>query len=256
MAIHPTAIIESGAVIDPSVEIGPYAYIGARVRLGAGCVVHHHATVDGNTQMGTGNIVSPYAFVGGKTQDLKYRGGEPGLRIGDNNTFREFCTVHCATPADGCTVIGNHNYFLSYAHIAHDCVVGNHIIMSNNGTLGGHVVVEDHAIVGGLTAIHQFCRVGQYAMIGGCAKVVQDVPPFMTAEGNPCEVRTFNKVGLERAGYTEEQIRLVRHIYKTLYRDGLNRTQAVERLKEGPDAGSTLVQAMLDFIAASQRGLC
>lgn len=255
MAIHPTAIVEAGAQLAPDVEVGAYAYIGARVRLSAGCVVMHHATVDGNTEMGEGNVVHPYAYVGGKTQDLKYKGGHPALRIGKGNTFREFCTVHCATPADGATIIGDHNYFLSYTHIAHDCQVGSHCILSNNGTLAGHVVLEDHVIIGGLTAVHQFCRLGEYAMVGGCAKVVQDIAPYMMADGHPAEVRTLNKVGLERNGFTEDAIKLVRQLYKIIYRDGLNRTQALEKLRELPEAKEHVVAHMIEFIEKSERGL-
>lgn len=255
MPIHPTAIVEKGAVLAPDVEVGAYAYIGSRVRMASGCIVQHHATVDGNTTMGEGNTVFPYAFVGGKTQDLKFNGGDPALRIGNGNTFREFCTVHCATPADGATVIGSHNYFLAYTHIAHDCQVGSHCILSNNGTLAGHVVLEDHVIIGGLTAVHQFCRLGEYAMVGGCAKVVQDIAPYMMADGHPAEVRTLNKVGLERNGFSEDAIKLVRQLYKIIYRDGLNRTQALEKIKELPEASERVAAHMIAFIEKSERGL-
>jgi len=253
--IHPTAIVEKGAELAGDVRVGACAYIGAQVRLGPGTIIHHHATVEGDTLLGEGNEVFPYAFIGGKTQDLKYQGGRTGVRIRDSNTFREFCTVHAST-ADGTdTHIGSHNTFLAYSHVAHECVVGNHCIFSNNGTIGGHVVVEDHAIIGGLSAVHQFCRIGQFAMLGGCTKAVQDVPPFMIFDGNPGEVRSYNKVGLERAGKSSEDVETARAIYRTFYHAGLNRKDALARLAAHPRASSWLVQAVLQFAKHSTRGL-
>jgi len=148
MSIHPTAIIEKGAQLHESVEVGAYAYIGGRVKLGEGCKVMHHATVDGNSSLGKNNVIHPYAYIGGKTQDLKFKGGDPKLIIGDNNEFREYCTVHCGTTEEVATVVGSHNHFLSYSHLAHEVQVGNHIILSNAVQLAGHVVVEDYAIIG------------------------------------------------------------------------------------------------------------
>lgn len=253
--IHPTAIVSNGAELGVGVRIGAYATIGPMVILGDGTEVAHHATVDGKTRMGKGNRVHPYAYIGGQTQDLKYAGGDPGLVIGEGNHFREFCTVHCATPADGETRIGSFNHFLAYTHVAHDCCVGNHVVMSNNGTLAGHVVVEDHVVVGGLTAVHQFCRIGYRSMLGGCSKVVQDVPPYTIAEGNPAKVRTINKVGLERAGMAKEEFAVVRYAFRVLYREGLNFGQAMEKLRHGDHCGSPVVQRVVAFIEGSERGL-
>lgn len=256
MKVHPTAIIEEGASLHPTVVVGAYAYIGAQVQIGAGCEIRHHATVDGKTLLGERNTIHPYAYIGGRTQDLKYRGGYPGLRIGDDNDFREFCTVHGATFEEGWTIIGNANHFLAYTHVAHDCVLGNNIILSNNGTLAGHVQVGDGVVLGGLTAVHQFCRLGSYAMIGGCGKVVQDVPPFFMADGNPTAVKSWNKVGLERHGYSEDQMRVVRQLFKILYRDGLNRTQAMEKIRTECDSQDPVVRILVEFIQGSQRGIC
>lgn len=256
--IHPTAIVAPSAEVDPSVEIGPYAVIGPEVVLGPRCVVGHHATVEGLTILGEDNVIHPYAYVGALTQDLKYRGGRTGTRVGRGNRFREFCTVHAATADGDWTIIGDCNYFLAYTHIAHDCRIGDHVIMSNNGTLAGHVTVEDHVVIGGLTAVHQFCRIGRYAMLGGCAKVVQDVVPYMIADGSPATVRTVNKVGLERAGFGEAQTAAIRRAFKTLYREGLNHTQALDRLRqEAADdpPGEEGVSVIIRFIEASQRGL-
>ncbi len=253
--IHPTAVVDNNARLEDGVIIGAYAFIGPKVRLGADTVVHHHATVEGNTRLGKENEIFPYALVGGKTQDLKYKGGEPGLEIGDHNVFREFCTVHTATEDENSTIIGSHNNFMAYCHVAHNCTLGDHIIMSNNATLAGHVTLEDHCIIGGLTAIHQFCRIGLYAMLGGCAKVVQDVPPYMICDGNPAKTRAINKIGLERAGYSESEITLIRQAYKTLYREDLNRSQALEKLKQNDSADTPILRRLIDFIENSQRGL-
>ncbi len=254
--IHPTAVIEPGAVLGAGVAVGAFAWIGARVTLGDGCVVHHHGTVDGLTTMGPGCEVFPHACIGLKTQDLKFAGGAPGTRIGARNVFREFVTVHAATNDGDFTVIGDDNLFLAYAHVAHDCVVGDHVVASNNATLAGHVVIGDHVIIGGMGGVHQFCRVGPRAMVGGMSKVVQDVPPCFIADGNPATIRGFNRVGLERAGFDEARIERVKAAYKTLYRAGLNRSQAVAALEARPDATSAEIAAVLDFVRASERGIC
>ena len=253
--IHPTAIIEDGAQLAADVEVGAYAYVGPMVRLGPGCRLHHHATVEGNTSMGTGNEVFPYALVGGRTQDKKWTGEEAPVEIGDNNIFREFCTVHPATFADKATRIGSDNLFCAYSHIGHECTVGDHCILSNNATLGGHVRLGDHVIIGGLTAVHQFCQVGSGAMIGGCCKLLQDVMPRMLAEGYPATHRTINKVGLQRTGFSEEDIRLAGRIYRLVFRKGLNRSQALEALQSGELGKHQLLDEAIAFIGGSERGL-
>ena len=253
--IHPTAILEEGAQLEDGVTVGAYAYIGARVRLGPETVVMHHATVDGATEMGGHNEVHPYAYVGGKTHDLKYTGGTPGLRIGSGNVFREFSTVHCATEAEGETVLGDNNLLLAYSHIAHECRVGDRLIMSSHAALGGHVRIGDRANIGWGAGIHQFCRVGDHAMVGAASKVVQDVPPYMIADGSPAMVRTINKVGLERAGFSAEEVALARRLFKAFYREGLNRGQAAEKVAGEIDVTSPLAAGFLRFAAESERGL-
>lgn len=200
--IHPTAIIEDGAQLGENVSIGAYAYIGGEVTLGDGCVIQHHATVEGYVIMGRENEVFPYALIGGKTHDLKFKGGHPGLRIGDHNEFREYVTVHPATDDGDFTVIGNHNHLLAYSHIAHDCILGDHIVMSGHGALAGHIPVGDHALIAWGSGVHQFCRIGAHAMVSACSKAVKDVPPYMIVEGTPAEVRAINKVGMERRGFS------------------------------------------------------
>jgi UDP-N-acetylglucosamine acyltransferase len=253
--IHPTAIVESGAQLAPDVEVGAFGYVGAGVTLGAGTRLHHHASVEGNTVLGEHCEVFPYACIGGKTQDLKFKGGNPGLRIGDRNVFREYVTVHCATNDGELTRIGSDNVLLATCHVAHDCLLGNHIVMSNGAVLAGHVVIEDHVVIGGYGGIHQFCRLGTFAMLSATAKLVHDLPPFFIADGKPAEVRAINRVGLERRGFTPEQLERVKQIYRILYRDGLNRTQALEKLAGHAEAASPEFQRMLEFAQRSERGL-
>ncbi len=251
--IHPTAVIDSSAEIGDECEIGPYCIIGPNVQLGAGCWLQHHVSISGPSQIGLGNRFYAFSSIGQQTQDLKYVGEPTFLKIGDHNTFREFCTVHRGT-GQGCTTrIGNRGNFLAYSHIAHDCIVGDGVIFSNNGTIAGHVVVEDHAIIGGLTAVHQFCRIGKHAITGGCSKIVQDVPPFMIADGNPAEVRGFNKIGMERHGFPEETVKQIKEAYRTIYRANLNLQQAVERLREQPHGLE--IAHLIAFVTSSQRGI-
>jgi UDP-N-acetylglucosamine acyltransferase len=253
--IHPTAIIEPGAELGPEVEIGAYAFVGAGVVLGAGTRLHHHASVEGNTVVGTACEVFPYACIGGKTQDLKFKGGNPGLRIGDRNVFREYVTVHCATNEGDVTRIGSQNVLLATCHVAHDCVLGDHIVMSNGAVLAGHVIVEDHVVIGGYGGIHQFCRLGAFAMLSATAKLVHDLPPYFIADGTPAEVRAINRIGLERNGFTPEQLDRVKQIYRILYREGLNRSQALEKLAGSPQAESDEFKRVLSFAKTSERGL-
>ncbi|HWL14083.1 MAG TPA: acyl-ACP--UDP-N-acetylglucosamine O-acyltransferase [Opitutus sp.] len=253
--LHPTAIVEPGAQLAADVEIGAYAFVGAGVTLGAGTRLHHHATVEGNTVLGERCEIFPYACIGGKTQDLKYKGGNPGVRIGDRNVFREFSSVHAATFDGQFTTVGSDNTILAYCHIAHDCVVGNRVIMSNYAGLAGHVIVEDHVLIGAYGGVHQFCRLGTHAMLSACSKLVHDLPPYFIADGAPATVRTFNKIGLERSGFTPEQIDRVKQVFRILYRDGLNRTQAMERLGAHEHAATPEFQRLITFAKASERGL-
>jgi len=253
--IHPTAIVEPGARLGSGVRIGAYAFVGAGVTLGSGTHLHHHACVEGNTTVGTECEVFPYACIGGRTQDLKFKGGRPGLRIGDRNVFREYVTVHEATADGDHTVIGSDNYILAYAHVAHDCVVGDHIVISNAVAVAGHVHLADHVTLGGHAGIHQFCRIGTHAMVAGMAKVVQDVPPYLIADGLPATIRAVNKVGLERSGYAPEQLDRIKQLYRILYRDGLNRSQALEKLSAHPDAHTPEFELMVAFARESERGL-
>jgi len=253
--IHPTAIVEPGAQLGAEVEIGAYSYLGPKVVLGAGTRLHHHATIEGNTTLGERCEIFPHACIGTKTQDLKFNGGNPGLRIGDRNVFREYVSVHCATNDGDFTTIGNDNTILAYSHVAHDCIVGNGTVMSNGVMLAGHVTVEDYVVIGGYGGVHQFCRLGAHSMLSATAKLVHDLPPFFIADGTPAVVRAYNKIGLERHGYTPEQLERVRRIYRILYRDGHNRTQALEKLGAHAEVGQPEFQRMLAFAKKTERGL-
>jgi UDP-N-acetylglucosamine acyltransferase len=252
--IHPTAIIHPQAEVGADCEIGPYCVIGAGVTLGAGCWLQSHVVIEGPSRVGAGNRFFSFGSIGQRTQDLKYAGEPTYLEIGDGNTFREFVTVNRGTAPGSKTVIGDRGSFLAYCHIAHDCVVGNDVIFSNNGTLAGHVEVGDRVVLGGLTAVHQFCRLGTLAMTGGCSKIVQDVPPFLIADGNPAQVRGINKVGLERNGVPPEQIRAVKECYRLVYRKDMNVGQAVEQIRSSVE-DSPVLETFVKFISASPRGI-
>jgi UDP-N-acetylglucosamine acyltransferase len=252
--IHSSAIVHPKAQIGSGCEVGPYCVIGENVTLGDGCELHSHVVIDGHTKLGQRNEIFPFASIGLKTQDLKWKEGTTRTEIGDANVFREYVTIHSATGDGEITRVGSHNNILAYCHIAHNCLLGNHVIMSNVATLAGHVTVEDHAIIGGLAAIHQFCRIGKMSMIGGCSKVVQDVPPFMMADGNPAETRTINKIGIERKGISEQAQVVLRQVYKILFREGLTISNALAKIeKELPLLPE--VQYLLQFVRTSERGI-
>lgn len=253
-SIHPTAVIDPGAVIGEECQIGPYCVIGPHVRLGAGCVLHSHVILDGYTVLGRENILFPFASIGLQSQDLKWKGGVTLVEVGDRNTFREHVTVHSATAEGDATRIGSDNHILAYSHIAHDVQLGNHIIMSNVATLAGHVLVEDYAVIGGLAGVHQFCRVGTMSIIGGCSKVVQDVPPYMLTDGNPARARTVNKVGIERNGISEEAQSAIRKAGRILFQDKLTVSNALVRIEaELPRCKE--IQHLCEFIRTSKRGI-
>jgi UDP-N-acetylglucosamine acyltransferase len=254
MSIHPTAVVDPEAEIASDVIVGPYCVVGREVTIGAGCWLQNQVTICGPVRIGTGNRFHSFCSIGQQTQDLKYVGEPTYLEIGNDNCFREFVTVNRATAVGSVTRVGHRGNFLAYSHIAHDCVVEDEVIFSNNGTLAGHVLVQSHAIIGGLTAIHQYCRIGKHAITGGCSKIVQDVPPFLIADGNPAEVRGVNVVGLERRGVPAETIRVLKESYRILYRSKLNTKQAVEELQKS--FGDVVeVKELIDFIEKSERGI-
>src|SRR3954469_5662555 len=252
--IHPTAIIHAKAKVPATCHIGPYCVIGEHVRIGDHSQLHSHVVIDGHTTLGRGNEIFPFASIGLKTQDLKWKGGTTRTQIGDNNTFRECVTIHSATADGESTIVGSRNHILAYCHIAHNVVLGNNIIMSNVATLAGHVTVEDHAVIGGLAAIHQFCRIGAFSIIGGCSKVVQDVPPYMLADGNPATTRTINKVGLERNNISEKAQSALKQAYKILFREKLTIPNALAKI-ESDLAALPEIKHLVKFIRKSERGI-
>ncbi|HYJ04983.1 MAG TPA: acyl-ACP--UDP-N-acetylglucosamine O-acyltransferase [Chthoniobacterales bacterium] len=252
--IHSTAIVDAKAEIGPNTIIGPYCVVEAGVVLGPDCWLQHHVTLSGPTVVGAGNKFYAYCSIGQQTQDLKYLGEPTYLEIGNENTFREFVTVNRSTASTGKTRIGNCGNFLAYSHIGHDCTVGDAVVFSNNGTLAGHVQVGDHAIMGGLTAVHQFCRLGRYAITGGCSKIVQDIPPFMIADGNPAKVRGINLVGLERSGFSPESIKVIKEAFRLIYRSKYNTRQAIEAIQQELPASEEINQ-IVEFIQQSERGI-
>lgn len=237
MSIHPTAIVHKNAKIAEDVQIGPYAIIGENVQIGKGCKIFSHAVI------------------GSPSQDLKYKGEKTYVRIGENTTIREFVTINCATGEGEETVIGNNCLLMAYVHIAHNCRVGDRVIIANCGTLAGHVEVEDKAIIGGLAAIHQFCRIGTLSLIGGCSKVVQDVPPYMIADGHPAKVYSINTVGLRRNNIPETTRNNLKRAFKIIYRSGLTISSAIQRIQEEITPSEEITH-LIEFIQSSSRGIC
>jgi UDP-N-acetylglucosamine acyltransferase len=252
--IHTLSVVDSSARLAEDVIIGPYCTVGPDVTLGKGTVLKSHVNIDGVTEIGEGCTIWPFASIGTQTQDLKFKGGRPGVRIGDRTTLREYVTVNAATYDGDLTVVGSDCHIMAYAHVAHDCVVGNEVIMANAATLAGHVVVEDQAIIGGLSGVHQFVRVGRLSITGGCSKVVQDVPPFMTTDGNPLSVRGINKIGLERRGVDKQVIRGLREAYRLLYRKNLGVKEMVEESRASLSRSPEL-EHLESFVLSSERGI-
>lgn len=255
LVIHPQAIIEPGASIGNNVKVGPWTYIGNDVVIGDDCVIHSHVVIKGPTTIGANNTIFQYASVGEDCQDKKYAGEPTRLEIGNNNVFRENCTIHRGTVQDdNVTIIGDDNLFMAGAHVAHDCVVGSHGIYANNVTLAGHVHIGDYVIMGGMSGAHQFCNIGSHAFVAGGAIVLKDIPPYVMASGHPATPFGLNSEGLKRRGFDKDEILQVRRAYKEIYRKGLTLAEAktaIAALSEGFPA----VQGFLSFIENSSRGI-
>jgi UDP-N-acetylglucosamine acyltransferase len=255
MGIHPTAIVASGAEIDPSCEIGPYAVIGPKVRMGPGNTVGPHAIVEGNTVLGAGNRIFGHAVVGAPPQDLKYKGEDTRLELGDGNVVREFASVHTGTVGGGgVTRLGNQCLVMASAHVAHDCLLGNRVIVATFCALAGHVEAEDGVIFGGLSAVQQFTRVGRLAYVGGVTGLNMDVAPYLMAAGARADVVGINVVGLQRAGFTEEQIARVKSAYKIVYRSKLPLKEALAQVR-AEMGGNPEIDHWVKFIESSERGI-
>lgn len=252
--IHPTAVVDKNADLADGVVVGAYSVIGPEVTIGPKTDIDHHASITGRTTIGSGNRIFPFASIGTIPQDLKYAGEKTALVIGDNNIIREFVTLNLGTAGGGGTTrIGDGNLLMAYVHVAHDCRLGNSIIMANCATLAGHIEVEDHAIIGGLTAVHQFVRIGKYAMIGGASAVTMDIPPFMTASGNRAQLFGLNLVGLKRHGFSKEAIALLKKSYRIIFRSGLTIQESLDKVEKEVTI-TPEVEYLVDFIRSSKRG--
>lgn len=255
MAVHATAVVDPGAQLDASVEVGPYAIIGPQVRIGAGSRIGPHAVLEGPLTIGEHNHIHAHAAVGGAPQDKKYAGEPTELIIGNGNTIREFTTLNRGTvQGGGKTVIGDDNWIMAYVHIAHDCIVGNHTILANSVALAGHVIIEDYAILGGYSLIHQFCKIGAHAFTGMGSKINCDVPPFVVAGSEMSVPRGINTEGLKRRGFTPERIAAIKRAYRTLYISGLPLKEAREKLLEQAQSEPAVAQ-FVDFIDRSERSI-
>ncbi len=257
--VHSTAIVDAKAELDSAVTVGPYAVIGPHVKIGANTTVGAHCVIEGRTTIGRDNRISQFASLGAAPQDKKYAGEPTELDIGDRNTIREFCTFNVGTAQDtGKTRVGDDNWIMAYAHIAHDCQLGNQIILANNATLAGHVHLGDWVIIGGLTGVHQFVKVGAHVMAGFASHVSQDVPPFMMVDGNPLAVRGFNVEGLRRRGFSAARLAAVKQMHRLLYRQGRTLEEARAGINalaaELPDAAADIA-LMTDFLSNVTRGI-
>ncbi|MFQ5508903.1 MAG: acyl-ACP--UDP-N-acetylglucosamine O-acyltransferase [Leptospirillia bacterium] len=254
--IHPTAIIDPKAQLGDQVRIGPYSVIGPDVVIGDGCDIGSHVVIDGRTTLGSGNRIFPHNAIGLAPQDLKFKDEPSRLEIGDNNTFREFMTVHIGTEGGGMlTRIGSDNLFMAYVHIAHDCIIGSGCILANAVTLAGHVTVGDRAVIGGITPVHQFNRIGEGAMVGGGSVVTEDISPYCLAVGNRAVLRGLNLVGLKRQGLNREQIRILKQAYAMIFDGDQPVREAAEKAKSTwPD--DPRIEILTQFITGSDRGVC
>jgi UDP-N-acetylglucosamine acyltransferase len=256
LEIHPTAIIHPKAEIGPGVKIGPYSIVGENVQIGKDTIFDSHVVAEGRTKIGERCHFFPFVSVGAAPQAIRYRDEPTRLTIGNDNRIREFVTINRGTvEGGGETVLGNSNFIMAYSHIAHDCKIGNQVIMANSSTLAGHILVEDFAIVGGLVAIHQFARVGCYSIIGGASGIPQDIPPYTIAAGNRARLYGLNLVGLKRHKFPEGTISALKQAYRILFRSHLTLQKAMDRVeKEVPDLPE--VRHLLEFLKNSKRGTC
>lgn len=252
--IHPTAIVADGAQIADDAIIGPYCTVSADAVIGSGTELISHVVVEGHTILGQGNRVSPFAVLGGRTQDLKFKGGKPGVKIGDNNTIREYVTINAATNDGDYTTVGNDCLILAYSHIAHCCRIGNGVVIVNACQIAGHVVIEDMATIEGSVGVVQFMRVGAMSYIGAMSKITKDVPPYMIGHGDPLEIRSFNRIGMERKGVDEAGRKAVKEAYRILYRQEGSVAEALDRI-EAEVEQTPEIENLLEFCRASKNGI-
>jgi len=254
MRIHSSAIISPGAKLADNVSVGPYSIISDQVSIGADTKIGAHCVIEGNTTIGKNCEIFTGAVVGSRPQDLKFKGETVFLEIGNNNIIREYCTLNPGTGEGSKTIVGNDNLLMAYSHVAHDCRVGNGCVLANNSTLAGHVSIEDKAVIGGIVAIHQFVRIGMLSIIGGCSKVVQDIPPFSTCDGHPARVYGLNLIGLRRKGISHDSIKKIDQAFKLIFNSGLSAKHALERVEKEIEKTEEIIY-LVDFVKSSERGL-
>jgi len=254
MQIHATAIVSKKAKLADDCVVGPYSIIGDNVSVGAGTKIGSHCVIDGFTSIGPNSQIFTGAVIGSPPQDLKYKNEKSFLEIGEANIIREYCTFNPGTEEGGKTIVGNNNLFMAYSHVAHDCVVGNNCIIANNGTLAGHVTIEDMAVIGGLVAIHQFVRVGALSIIGGCSKIVQDIPPYSTCDGHPARIYGLNLIGLRRRKIAKESITELDRAFKILFDSGFSPKHSLEKAEKELRLTQE-VSYLINFIKNSERGI-
>jgi len=254
--IHPTAIIDPKAEIDSGVDIGPFCIVKNAVRIKKGTKLLSHVTVEGSAEIGENCTIHPYTSIGFPPQDLKYKGEDTKLVIGNNNTIREYVSMHRASVGgEGATVVGSNNFFMAYVHIAHDCKIGNNVIMANAATLAGHVLVEDNAVIGGLVAVHQYTRIGRHAMVGGFSGIGQDIPPYMIASGARAKLYGPNTIGLKRHGLSDATINAIKKAYRVLFREKRTLNDAIKKIRHEMQ-GIEEVNHLIEFIEKNKRGIC
>ncbi|MDA8155102.1 MAG: acyl-ACP--UDP-N-acetylglucosamine O-acyltransferase [Actinomycetota bacterium] len=255
-SVHPSAIVHKSASISENVSIGPFCIIGEGVKIGPGCKLANNVIVEGDTVIGPNCVIHPFAGIGLPPQDLKYRGERTGVTIGANNVIREYVSIHRGSVGGGGrTVLGDNNFIMAYAHVAHDNVIGNNVIITNAATLGGHVEVQDHAIIGGVVAVHQFTRIGSYSMTGGFSGIGQDIPPYTMASGPRAKLYGLNLVGLRRHGFSRETINELTRAYKILFRSKHTLKEAVKKIREDLPR-SAEIETLVEFVLSSKRGIC
>jgi UDP-N-acetylglucosamine acyltransferase len=254
--IHSTAIVDSGVALDEGVVIGPFCTIGKGARIKKGTRLVSHVVVEGRTEIGEGCTIYPFSSIGLPPQDLKYKNEDTALRIGDRNIIREYTTIHRASVGgERVTIIGDDNFLMAYAHIAHDCKIGSHVIMANAATLAGHVSVEDHAVIGGIVAVHQFTRIGAYSMVGGFSGIGQDIPPYTIASGARAKLFGLNTVGLKRHGFSDTTIGELKKAYKILFREKKTLKEAIKKVQEELPYTDE-IKHLIEFIEKNKRGIC
>lgn len=255
MEIHPTAVVNSGAELGPGVQIGPYSSIGKHVTIGQDTVIGPHVVIEGHTRIGERNKISPFSSIGAPPQDIGYKGEDTRLIIGNDNVIREYVTINRATTKqEWKTIIGNYNFIMAYAHIAHDCVLSDRVIMSNVATLGGHITIGDHAVLGGLVAVHQFVRIGSHAFLGAKSGIDRDVPPFMITSGPRAKLFGVNRKGLSRMGFSQETIDGLKKAYTIIWRENSKLSEAIEKVKTEVKPSPEL-EILLEFFNGSKRGI-